>query len=132
MKRLLVAALLVVGVSAPSHADFRTALDAYKTGDHTNAYQQFFPLAKQGDARSRLMLGVMHGEGKGVKRDDFMAHVWFILASRSIYPGKLKDLAEKYRGVFAEDLSITQMIEAGRLAREWQIRWKQEVERAGL
>lgn len=132
MKKLLVAALLLLGGAMPAHADFRSALDAYKRGDLRVAYEQFLPLAKHGDARSRLMLGVMNGEGKGVERNDFLAHVWFILAARSVYPGKLKDLAEKYRAVFAEDLSVAQMIEAGRLAREWQIKWKREYHRAGL
>lgn len=127
MRKLLIAALIVVGVSTPSHADFKDALDAYKQGAHGDALKKFMPMAKLGDPRSRLMLGVMHGEGKGVKRSDFMAHVWFILAARSARYGKLHELAEKYRSVFAEDLSTSEMIEAGRMARELSIQWRREL-----
>lgn len=126
MMRLLITAVIVFGVTTPSHADFKNALDAYKRGDHKIAYQNFLPLAKKGDARSRLMLGVMHGEGKGMKRDDFMAHVWFILASKSARRGRLHKLAEKYRRVFAEDLTVPEMIEAGRVSRQWSMKWRRE------
>lgn len=127
MTRLLMAALVLFGLTAPCHADFKGALDAYKRGDHAVAYDGFMSLARLGDPRSRLMLGVMHGEGKGVERSDFMAHVWFILASKSARHGKLRDLAEKYRSVFSEDLSTAEMIEAGRLAREWTLKWRREL-----
>lgn len=127
MRKLLVAALILFGTAAPSHADFEKALDAYKEGKHSTAYARFMPLAKMGDPRSRLMIGVMYGEGKGVKTDDFMAHVWFILASNAARTGKLHELAEKYRFVFSEDLTTADMIEAGRLARQWSTQWRREM-----
>ena len=127
MRIWLVAGLILLGMTAPSQAGFKQALDAYKKGDHQAAYQRFMPLAKMGDPRSRLMLGVMYGEGKGVKGDDFLAHVWFILAANAARTGKLHDLAEKYRSVFSEDLTTADMIEAGRLARQWSTRWRREM-----
>jgi len=127
MIRLLMAALILLGMTATGHADFKEALDAYKRGEHTAAYNTFMPLAKLGDPRSRLMLGVMYGEGKGVEASDFMAHVWFILAADAARYGKLHHLAEKYRNVFSEDLTTTEMIEAGRLAREWSMEWRREL-----
>lgn len=132
MRKLLVAVALVIASSSPCLADFRDALDAYKQGKDNSAYREFIETAKLGDPRSRLMIGVMYGEGRGVRRSDFMAHVWFILASNSARYGKLHQLAEKYRSVFAKELSNAQLIEAGRLAREWSIQWRQEIERAGL
>lgn len=132
MRYLLVAALILLGTTAPSHADFEKALDAYKRGDHRAAYTRFMPLAKMGDPRSRLMLGVMYGEGKGVKNSDFMAHVWFILAANAARTGKLHELAEKYRSVFSEDLTTADMLEAGRLARQWSTQWRREMLGWGL
>ena len=53
---------LFVGLS-PVYAGFEEGLAAYKQGDYETAFQEFKPLAEQGDALSQNILGEMYGHG---------------------------------------------------------------------
>ena len=67
--KLMPAALLVMLGLAPGVAfgtDLETARAAYEREDYEAALRELRPLAEQGDAEARVMLGEMYYSGKGV------------------------------------------------------------------
>ena len=58
-------------------------------GDYQKAFQLLEPLAEQGDARARDMLGSLYAGGKGVPEDDAKAVHWFT---------KCEDVVEQQQG----------------------------------
>ena len=74
--------------------------------------------AEHGHVGAQYNLGAMYADGEGVAKNDVSAHVWFnIVASRST--GALRELAVENRELAAEQITPEQLIEAQRLAREW-------------
>ncbi len=66
---------LFVGLS-PVYAGFEEGKAAYKQGDYETAFQEFKPLAEQGDASSQNILGEMYGMGRGIPQDYAEAFKW--------------------------------------------------------
>ncbi len=71
--------------------------------------------AEQGFAKAQTNLGVMYAQGQGVPRDYVRAHMWISLAAAQ----GLK-YAVKLRKIHDKQLTLAQLAEAGRLAREWK------------
>ena len=71
------ALLLSVNVAA----DFYDGVAAYKAGDYKTAFNEFKPLAEQGDADVQFILGVMYKNGQGVLQDDKEAVKWYTKAA---------------------------------------------------
>ena len=80
MKRLILVLALLWPVTLLAE-DYKAALDAYNRTDFATAYQQWVPLAEQGDAPAELMLGLMYYNGQGVPQDYAEAVKWFRLAA---------------------------------------------------
>lgn len=57
-------------------ANFKTAGDAYKSGDYETAAKEFLPLAENGDHRAMYALGSMYAAGHGVPMDLKEALKW--------------------------------------------------------
>src|SRR5262249_57376614 len=73
---------LMSSFAAPVAADpFEDAVAAYGKGDFATALQLFRPLADQGMARARAILGVMYANGQGVPKSDTEAMKWYQLAA---------------------------------------------------
>jgi len=70
----------LIGTSALS-ADFAKGLDAYQMGDFATAFEEWIPLAEQGDASAQYNLGVMYRNGDDVTQDYNSAINWYILAA---------------------------------------------------
>ena len=49
---------------------FQQGFEATERGDYQTAFKLWLPLAEQGDAKAQFNLGVMYGNGLGVKQDD--------------------------------------------------------------
>ena len=84
MKRLfaLSVVLLSIMVGTPVlSADFAKGLDAYRMGDYATAFEEWIPLAEQGDASAQYNLGVMYRNGDDVNQDYDSAVNWYILAA---------------------------------------------------
>ena len=80
--------------------------------------------AEQGDASAQFNLGVRYADGKGVPQDYVQAHKWVNLAA-SRTTGKAEDY-RLTRDRLAEKMTTSQVAEAQRLAREWQLKsWEQ-------
>ena len=70
-------AVVVLLFSAESAwADYDDDVAAYVHGDYTTAFQEFLPLAEQGDAKAQFNLGFMYDNGKGVPENDAEAAKW--------------------------------------------------------
>jgi hypothetical protein len=84
--------------------------------DNAEAVKWFQKAAKQGDVDSQNNLGVMYAEGKGVQPDYVQAYLWYSLA---ITHGNQD--SRKNRDAIAEGMTSSQIAEAQKLVREWQI-----------
>ena len=83
--------------------------------DDAEAVKRYGRAAKQGDAEAQLLLGIMCYEGQGVPQDYVQAHLWFSLAA-----AQGDDTARKKRQIVASEMSLEEIAEARRLAREWK------------
>ena len=70
--------------------------------------------ADQGDANAQYNLGVMYGTGQSVPQDFVLAHMWFNLAAK-----QGDSTARANRDIVAKRMTVEQIAEAQRLAREW-------------
>jgi uncharacterized protein len=78
MKRLLITAVLCLGLTGPAWgADFDKGVAAYERGDYATALREFRPLAEQGDASAQYNLGLMYSNGRGVTQDYKAAVMWY-------------------------------------------------------
>ncbi len=65
-----------LGLPAPAWAGFYEGVAAYNRGDDATALREWRPLAEQGNANGRFLLGVMYGRGVGVRLDCAVAVKW--------------------------------------------------------
>lgn len=78
----LAAAIILLALAATATAGpLHNAAQAYALGDHATEYRIIRPLAEQGRARARYILGGMYVEGRGVPQDYSEALKWFRLAA---------------------------------------------------
>ena len=61
---------------------FQQGFEASTRGDYQTAFKLWLPLAEQGDAAAQFNLGVMYGNGRGVKQDYFEAVKWYRQAEK--------------------------------------------------
>jgi TPR repeat protein len=92
----------------------------YETGQGVNqnyskAAEWYSRAARQGNPEAQTQLGNMHRIGRGVPQNYVLAYMWFELASRQ----GSKQAIELKKGV-AKKMSIKQIGEAKRLARQWK------------
>ena len=111
---MLIVALLMSGAAAVA-GPLEDGFAAYEKGDYASALRLWRPLAEQGDAYAQYSLGLMYEKGQGVPEDFVQAHMWLNLSAA------LGDAnATKNRDRIAEKLTLAQLAEAQKLAREWK------------
>ena len=70
------------GAGLPANGQsFSNVVNAYNAGNYIAAYENFKPLAEQGDASAQSNLAVLYREGRGVLQDDAEAVKWYRLAA---------------------------------------------------
>ena len=79
MKSVIAAVTLLLSVNVA--ADFDEGVAAYSAGDYETAFNEFKPLAEQGDATAQFGLGFMYAEGEGVLQDEKEAVKWYTKAA---------------------------------------------------
>lgn len=93
--RALVAIVLGSFVLAPlAHAqapkekeqEFKTAVQAYESGDNEAAWFLFWSLAQAGDDRAQFNLAQMYRLGKGIPIDLALARRWYEAAASQNHP----------------------------------------------
>ncbi len=77
MKRIAIAAVLLVTLVGPVRAGFDEGLVAYKQGDYATALKEWRPLAGRGDADAQAKLGFIYHIGLGVQQDYAKAVKWY-------------------------------------------------------
>ena len=77
MKRIPLAAVLLVLLVGPARAGFDEGVIAHERGDYETALKEFRPLAERGDAMAQSNLGIMYENGQGVPQDYAEALKWF-------------------------------------------------------
>ncbi len=82
------------------------------TGNDSEAVKWYRKAADQGLASAQYNLGLMHADGRGVPQDYATAYMWFILAS-------VEDAA-KARDLSAKKMTLAQIAEAQKMARDWK------------
>lgn len=85
------------------------------------AAKWFHQAAEAGHAGALIKLGELHAEGRGVPRDDVLAHMWFNLAAARA-SGMEARVAETQREMVAYRLSPDSIRTAQGLARGWLAR----------
>jgi TPR repeat protein len=83
--------------------------------DDAAAMAWYRKAADQGDASAQAALGFMYYDGQGVRPNNVVAHMWFNLAAAG---GNL--VAARKRDAIEEKMTLAQIAEAQRLAREWK------------
>ena len=81
MKRIAVAAVLLVSLVGLARAGFDEGMAAYERGDYATALKEFRPLAEQGNADGQFNLGLMYDLGRGVTQSYAEAWKWYRLAA---------------------------------------------------
>lgn len=81
MKTIIQISILLAMLHTPVvSAGMREGNDALKQGDYQRAYQELLPLAKIGNTRAMIAIGMMYFDGKPVTQDHRQAMQWFIEA----------------------------------------------------
>jgi hypothetical protein len=76
--------------------------------------------AEQGDALAQYNLGVIYHNGEGVPQDVVQAHMWLNLSAARLPPGEDRDKVVIIRDEIARLMTLSQILEGQRLAREWR------------
>lgn len=85
MKRVLIAAALAVGLSAPASADFNDGQRLFQSGDYGAAMAAWAAAAEAGDARSQFSVGTLYHRGLGVAADPEIAAEWYRMSAMQGY-----------------------------------------------
>ena len=105
---------LILIFSSASQADvFEDGLNAFGGQKYKKAYQIWKPLAERGNAAAQYYMGVMFANGQGVKRNYIVAYAWYSVAAEE------QDMAEENRDDIEVKLSVAQLEQAKKLAREY-------------
>ncbi len=88
--------------------------------DFRSAMYWYTKAAEAGDAVAQNSLGVMYVNGQSVPQDYVQAHKWFNLAAATAIHKEVRDRAVNNRDLAARKMSILQIAEAQKLAREWK------------
>lgn len=77
MKRIAIALLALVCLTAQAAPRYETAVVDYDQGRFDDALAGFSALAERGHPGAEFMLGAMYFYGKGVPKNDKFAAIWF-------------------------------------------------------
>lgn len=102
-----------------AHSQFRVG-DMYLSGNgvaksETEAVKWFRKAAEQGLANAQGMLGIVYAKGQGVAQNYVLAYMWLHLATEG------RQGAAQFRDAVGERMTVAQIAEAQKLAREWKV-----------
>lgn len=75
--------------------------------------------AEQGHGRAMFIIGRLHHTAHGAPHDLVRAHMWYNLATAHGYED-----GKKWRDRVADDMSASEIAEAQKLAREWNVKMR--------
>ena len=119
MKRLVLLAVLIVGLATAARADFATGLRSYEAGDYYAAYKEWLPLAEAGDPAAQRNLGHLYRLGRGVTKDFVKAAEWYRKSAEQGFARAQANLGNMYlRGQGVPKDPITAAKWFGRAAKQ--------------
>ncbi|MGA2224972.1 MAG: PDZ domain-containing protein [Syntrophobacteraceae bacterium] len=74
---IVLLAIFSILMTSDAYCGFDEGVSADKKGDYKTAYEEFKPLAEQGEARAQSYLGSMYLSGEGVPKNYVEAVKWF-------------------------------------------------------
>ena len=74
---------LLLGSGVVAAADSDKGVTAFNSRDYKSAFAELMPLAKKGDGRSQLFIGLMYDSGWGVLQNDKQAVKWYTLSAEN-------------------------------------------------
>ncbi|MSO65094.1 MAG: hypothetical protein EXQ85_04730 [Alphaproteobacteria bacterium] len=89
-------ALLVLVAGQPAKADFDDGLKAYEGGDFVTAFNEWLPLARNGDTAAQRNVGHLYRLGRGVPPDFQVAANWYRRAAIGGLTRAAGNLADMY------------------------------------
>jgi hypothetical protein len=92
-------------------ADYEAGAKAYQEGKFAIAFEEWLPLAQQGNLRAQLLLGFLHRDGEGVAKDFKEAMKWFLKAAtqgNALAQSNLSNMYQNGLGVL-QDFVIAHM-----------------------
>ena len=75
--KILIVTVFLTAFGGITYADFNDGWVASEEGDYKTAFNEWKPLADQGDADAQHSLGWMYGNGRGVLKDYKQAVKWY-------------------------------------------------------
>ena len=111
--------ILMLAPTRPALADLEDGRVAFNRSDFSAALSEWEPLAEAGDPYAQFYLGVMYGEGQGVRADLVHAFMWFTLAKSRLPFGENRERVLKNLNIVAAIMTPEQIAEASSLADEW-------------
>ena len=110
VRRIVLAAALLVGLAPQARADTESGWQAYLAGDHAAAVAELGPLAEAGEAQAQFYMGTLAAQGAGVPRDYRAALDWYARAAEQGHTGAQFSLGLLYyngagAGAVAQDLA---------------------------
>ncbi len=91
--------VLVLALVLPAHvlaANFQAGWKAYQRGYYATAWEEWRPLAEQGDATAQYYLGVMYQNGEGVTQNYAVATLRYFQAAEQGLASAQKNLGVMY------------------------------------
>ncbi len=88
--------------------------------DYGEAARWYRLAAEQGHVDAQLLLGLLYRKGRGVPLNYVQAHMWYSLAAAGTPSSEMRSKLKRLRDILAESMTLAQIAEAQRLAREWK------------
>ena len=83
--------------------------------DRQEGFKWLRMAAEQGLANAQGMLGIAYAKGQGVPQNYVLAYMWLHLATEG------RQGAAQFRDAVGERMTVAQISEAQKLAREWKV-----------
>ncbi len=77
MQTLIITTLFLFGINSNAFANFNDGLAAYQKGDYKTAFNEWKPLAEQGDASAQFSLANMYHNGRGTLKGGKEEVKWY-------------------------------------------------------
>ncbi len=100
-------------------SSYQEGCDAFDRGDYETALKEWRPLAERGNEAAQASLGFMYAKGQEVAQNYIQAYMWITLA---VAQGNEK--AVKGLELLEKSMTLDELAEAQRLAREWKANGK--------
>jgi len=114
----IVSTLLSILLTSDAYCGFGEAVSAFQKGDYKAAYDEFKPLAEQGNAEAQDYLGYMYQNGLGVRQDYAEAAKWFRKSAEQGYALGQNNLGTMYQNGFGVPKDFAEALKWYRKAAE--------------